>query len=143
MLQLSGTILDKQILSLRTGSAIADVLMPIINPNNLKIEGFYCQDSIEKAQLILLYQDIRDILPQGIVVDDHDVLADPEDLVRLKEILDLNFELIVNVQLLFWPGNMYIRAVFWQYSRLPLSRDKDINTLQCPVVAGCSSHWRP
>lgn len=94
MLQLSGTILDKQILSLRTGSPIADVLTPIINPNNLKIEGFYCQDTIEKTQLVLLYQDIRDILPQGIVVNDYDVLANPEDLVRLKEILDLNFELI-------------------------------------------------
>lgn len=94
MLQLSATILNKQILSLRTGAAIAEVITPIINPNNLKIEGFYCQDSIEKTQLVLLYQDIRDILPQGIVVNDHDALADPEDLVRLKEILDLNFELI-------------------------------------------------
>lgn len=94
MLQLSDTIINKQILSLRTGEAIADVLSPIINSNNLKIEGFYCQDSIDKAQLVLLYQDIRDILPQGIVVNDHDVLTDPEDLVRLKEILELNFELI-------------------------------------------------
>jgi sporulation protein YlmC with PRC-barrel domain len=94
MLQLSGTILNKPILSLRTGSPIADIITPIINPNNLKIEGFYCQDSIEKTQLVLLYQDIRDILPQGIVVNDHDVLADPEDLVRLKETLETSFELI-------------------------------------------------
>jgi hypothetical protein len=41
-----------------------------------------------------LYQDVRDIIPQGIVIDDHDVLAGPEELVRLKDVLELNFQLI-------------------------------------------------
>lgn len=94
MLQLSETVLGKEVLSLRTGAPIADIMAPIINPNNLKIEGFYCQDNAEKRQLILLYQDIRDILPQGLVVNDFDVLAEPEDLVRLREVLDINFEII-------------------------------------------------
>jgi sporulation protein YlmC with PRC-barrel domain len=95
MLQLStGLLNNKSVLSLRTGNAIATVTGPIINPNNLKIEGFYCQDKFNKKELILLYQDIRDILPQGYVVNDHDVLSEAEDLVRLKAILDLNFELI-------------------------------------------------
>jgi sporulation protein YlmC with PRC-barrel domain len=70
-------------------------LAPIINPNNLKIEGFYCQDGLDRhRQLILLYQDIRDIITQGFVVDDHDVLADPSELVRLQELMRLNFQLI-------------------------------------------------
>ena len=94
MLQLSETVLAKPILSLRTGAAIAQVITPIINPNNLKMEGFYCEDNKDKQRLILLYQDIRDILPQGIVVNDYDVLAEPDDLVRLKEVLDINFELL-------------------------------------------------
>lgn len=66
----------------------------IFNPNNLKIEGFYCQDRFDKKELILLYQDIRDVMKDGYVVDDHEVLAEPGDLVRLKKILELNFELI-------------------------------------------------
>jgi uncharacterized protein YrrD len=94
MLQLSDAILSKPILSLRTGAPVAGVTSPIINPDNLKIEGFYCQDNAENKQLILLYQDIRDILPQGIVVNDYDVLAEPEDLVRLKKVLDIDFELM-------------------------------------------------
>jgi sporulation protein YlmC with PRC-barrel domain len=94
MLQLSSTLLNKSVLSLRTGSVIATIISPIINPDNLKIEGFYCQDSIDKMQLVLLYQDIRDVLPQGYVVNDHDVLAEPDELVRLKKTMDLNFELI-------------------------------------------------
>lgn len=94
MLQMSDTVLARPVLSLRTGSPIADVITPIINPNNLKMEGFYVEDNKEKRRLILLYQDIRDILPQGIVIDDFDVLAELEDLVRLKDILELDFELI-------------------------------------------------
>jgi len=70
------------------------VKAPIINPNNLKVEGFYCEDRFSKQELVLLYQDIRDVLPQGFVVNDHDVLAEPEELVRLKEVMDLKFGLI-------------------------------------------------
>ncbi|HVX57403.1 MAG TPA: hypothetical protein VHA37_06750 [Candidatus Saccharimonadales bacterium] len=95
MLQLSGALLRKSVLSLRTGTPIASVTGPIINPNNLKIEGFYCQDRFDKKkQLILLYQDIRDVMPDGYVVNDHDVLAEPDELVRLQKILKLDFQLI-------------------------------------------------
>lgn len=72
---------------------VATIQGAVINPNNLKIEGFYCQDKFDKKQLVLLYQDIRDILPQGYVINDHDVLAEPEELVRLKDVLSLRFDL--------------------------------------------------
>lgn len=94
MLQLSNSLLNKPILSLRTGTIIAQISGPIINPDNLKIEGFYCVDRFDKKQLVLLYQDIRDILAKGYVVNDHDVLSEPDELVRLKKVMDLNFELL-------------------------------------------------
>jgi sporulation protein YlmC with PRC-barrel domain len=94
MLQLSKALINQPILSLRTSTPVATTLSPLINPNNLKIEGLYCQDRFEKRRLILLYQDIRDVLPQGIVVDDHDVLSDPSELVRLKDLITLNFDLL-------------------------------------------------
>lgn len=94
MLQLSNTLLNKAVLSLRTSAPVAEITSAIINPDNLKIEGFYCQDRYSKAQLILLAQDIRDILPKGYVVNDHDVLAEAHDLVRLKKVLQINFNLI-------------------------------------------------
>lgn len=93
MLQLSASLLNKPILSLRTGRPVATAVTPVINPNNLKVEGFYCVDSQNKKQLILLYQDIREIIPDGFIVNDHDVLAEPEELVRLKDVLKLHFEL--------------------------------------------------
>jgi sporulation protein YlmC with PRC-barrel domain len=94
MLQLSANLLNKSVLSLRTGTPIATIIGPIINPNNLKIEGFYCEDRFDKKELILVYQDIRDMLPQGYVVNDHDVLVEASELVRLKDVLSLRFELI-------------------------------------------------
>jgi sporulation protein YlmC with PRC-barrel domain len=94
MLQLSAALLNKSVMSLRTGQPIAIVTAAIFNPNNLKIEGFYCQDRFDKRELILLYQDIREVLPIGYVVNDFEVLVDPDELVRLKEVLELNYEII-------------------------------------------------
>lgn len=93
MLQLSANLLNRPILSLRAGGEVAQAMEAIINPNNLKIEGFYCQD-INRRNAVLLYQDIRDIIPQGFIVNDLDVLADPSELVRLKEVMDLHFILL-------------------------------------------------
>jgi sporulation protein YlmC with PRC-barrel domain len=94
MLQLSASLLNKSVLSLRTSAPVATITGPIINPDNLRIEGFYCQDRFDKKQLVLLCQDIRDVLPQGYVINDHDVLAEPDELVRLQKVMELDFQLI-------------------------------------------------
>lgn len=93
-MQLSGSLLNKSVKSLRTGTSIATITSAIFNPKNLKIEGFFCTDNIDRRQLILLYQDIREILEQGFVVNDHSVLAEAHELIRLQDILNLNFELV-------------------------------------------------
>jgi sporulation protein YlmC with PRC-barrel domain len=93
MLQLSGNLLGQPVLSLRDGGAVALTTEAIINPNNLKIEGFYCEDA-EGRILVLLYQDIRDHIMQGFIVNDIDALTEPEELVRLRHIMDLNFSLL-------------------------------------------------
>jgi sporulation protein YlmC with PRC-barrel domain len=95
MLQLSSRLYNCPILSLRTGGVIATAIEPIINPNNLKVEGFYCQDRFDKKMsLILLYQDIREVIPQGIVVNDHEVLTQQDDIIRLKDLINLHFTLL-------------------------------------------------
>jgi sporulation protein YlmC with PRC-barrel domain len=94
MLQLSDFLKNRAVLSLRAGEAVATVTRPIINPNNLKIEGFFCHDRFENKELVLLTQDIREVLKDGFVIDDHEKLADPKELVRLKDVLELNFDLI-------------------------------------------------
>lgn len=94
MLKLYESLQNVNVMSLRTGGPIAKVLSPIINPNNLYIEGWWVEDNQSKANLVLLSRDVREILPPGLVVNDHEVLTDPEDLVRLKDILELKFEIL-------------------------------------------------
>lgn len=67
----------------------------IVNPNNLKIEGFYCDDRFDnQSSPILVTQDIREILKQGFVIDDYEVLSQPDELVRMQKTLQINFQLI-------------------------------------------------
>jgi sporulation protein YlmC with PRC-barrel domain len=94
MLKLYESIPGLAVLSLRTGSPIATIVSPLINPNNLYIEGWYVTDGRSKNPLILLSGAIRDVLPQGFVVNDHEDLSETEELVRLKEVMELKFELI-------------------------------------------------
>lgn len=96
MLQLSSALKNLPVMSLRTGTQVAVALAPVINPNNLKIEGFYCQDTHSKGkqEVILINQDIRDIIPQGIVVNDYDVLTEASELVRLRDVLSMRFDVL-------------------------------------------------
>ncbi len=94
MLRLSASYTDRSILSLRTGGQIGVARSPIINPNNLKVEGWYSNDSYEKGEFILPAQEIRDVIAKGLIVNDHDALTRPEDMVRLSEIISLKFDLI-------------------------------------------------
>jgi uncharacterized protein YrrD len=88
-------LIDRPVMSLRTGSQVATTYRALINPNNLKIEGFYCADSVDKKrQLVLVNRDIREVLPAGIVVDDHSVLVEPEELVRFHKVMELDFDLV-------------------------------------------------
>jgi uncharacterized protein YrrD len=94
MLQLSDFLQHRQVLSLRAGEKVATTTAPILNPNNLKVEGFFVTDRFAKKELILLTQDIREIIKGGFVIDDHEKLVGPEDLVRLRDILKLRFTLV-------------------------------------------------
>lgn len=84
----------KNVLSLRIGRPIGSVSEPIINPNNLKIEGWHAIDASTKQRAILLTQDIREIVPKGFVVNDHESLTPEGELVRLRDTIKQNFKLI-------------------------------------------------
>jgi hypothetical protein len=93
MLKMSGSLYNIPVVSLRVGQVIAVAEEPIINPHNLKIIGWRCRESGNNNIQILLADDVRENLSQGFAVNDEDALSSPEDLVRLKETLDANFQL--------------------------------------------------
>lgn len=94
MLRLSSQITNVPVFSLRTGGPIATAVEPIINPNNLTVEGWYCTDRFDKKTLILLTKDLRDFVPKGMAVNDHEDLVDPGELIRLQDVLKLDYTLI-------------------------------------------------
>jgi len=94
MIYLSATYSNRPILSLRVGGPIGHASSPVINANNLKIEGWYATMQGEQGQMILPSGQVRDIISKGIVVDDHDAITPIEDLIRLKDVIDLGYKLI-------------------------------------------------
>lgn len=94
MLQLSSTYYDRPILSLRTGGPVGHALSPVINPNNLKIEGWYATARGEKSSYVVPVNEVRDIINKGIVVNDHSSLTHTDDLIRLKDVINVGFEII-------------------------------------------------
>lgn len=94
MLYLSSKLHHIPLASIRSGGRIGMVIEPIINPTNLHIDAFYCQSAHSDSPLILLDIDIRDLSPRTVIIDDHVTLSEPDELVRLKPILDLNFSLV-------------------------------------------------
>lgn len=94
MLRLNSTLDSAPILSLRTGGVVANLVKIILNPDNLKIEGWYVNDRFSKDDLVLVSSDIREIMSKGVVINDHEVLTNPDDLIRLKSIFEIDFELI-------------------------------------------------
>lgn len=80
--------------SLQTGAPIATTSSLIIDPRELNVVGFYCSGPrLDTNPAILLVSDIREIGTLGIIVDSADVLMHPDDLVRLKDVLNYNFTL--------------------------------------------------
>ena len=93
MLKLSSSLLNRPVMSLRAGAQIGVAIEPIINPHNLKILGWWCT-SVSGKKMVLLSEDVREAMPEGLAVNDDDALSEPADLVRHKEILDIRFQLM-------------------------------------------------
>lgn len=94
MLKLSNAFLNRSVLSLRTGGKIGVAIEPIINPNNLKIEAWSAKDTREKGDFVLPTGEVREFISKGLVVNDHDALTRPEDMVRLTPVMNINFILL-------------------------------------------------
>jgi hypothetical protein len=93
MLMLSKSLVNKPVMSLRSGGQIATASEPIINPHNLKILGWWCK-APGGRRLVLLAESVREIMPSGLAVNEEEDLSPPEDLVRHSDILNVNFQLL-------------------------------------------------
>jgi hypothetical protein len=93
MLMLSKSLVNRPVMSLRSGAQAAIASEPIINPHNLKIMGWWCR-APGGRRLVLLAEDVREVMPGGLAINDEEDLSPPEDLVRHSDILNTQFQLL-------------------------------------------------
>ena len=94
MLVYNSKLLGASILSVQDSGAIARVSAPVVNPDNLKILAFKLEGpAINATNNLLDVKSIREYSPLGMVIDSSDELIGPDDVIKIKEVLDLNFNL--------------------------------------------------
>lgn len=94
MLLLSNKLKDSAVMSLQTGTQIAQLLSPVIDPASLTIVAYRIKADNKKIKNILLTEDIREIGTIGCIVDSSDELVSELDMVKLKPLLELDFKLL-------------------------------------------------
>lgn len=95
MLVLNSHIQNIPVMSLQSGASLGSTSEPIIDPRKLQIVAFKVVGPRILEPSVLHTIDIRELGPLGFIVDGADnVMALDEDLVRLQDIIKLDFHLI-------------------------------------------------
>jgi len=82
-------------MGLQTGTELAKTKTPIIDPANLKILAYEVEGPmlVETPSYIRI-ADVRELSNIGMIIDSNDEFVGAEDVITLKKIIDLNFNLI-------------------------------------------------
>ena len=95
MLLPSTRFIDTPVMSLQTGSELGRTIKPIINPRELSIVAFELHGiNLDYDPSLLRINDIREIGPMGMIIDSSDELISVNDVIKIKEVYELNFELV-------------------------------------------------
>ena len=94
MLFFGSSFHNTKLFSIRSGGPIGAIKKPIINPNNLHIDGFYASATNNQGDGVIVDMDVRDLSPRGLIIDDHEDITDQSELVRLQPVIAINFEVI-------------------------------------------------
>jgi len=96
MLVSGNRLIGTPILSMQAASKIASISSAIIDPDSLKILGFHLSGPLvdRASENILDVKSIREYSRFGCVIDSIDELVAKDDVLKIKKVLDLNFELL-------------------------------------------------
>ena len=95
MIVYNSRLVGATVLSVQAGGPIGQISAPIIDPDNLKIIAFKVEGpGIDRRQNILDSRSIREYSDYGVVIDDADELVAPADVVKIEQVLELNFNLL-------------------------------------------------
>ena len=91
MLIFGDNLINLPVGSIQAEHRVGTVTDYIVDPNKLHIVALYVQTKFAPKPLILYTGDIKNFTRQGLVIDHNDRLMDSDNLVRLKEVIDINF----------------------------------------------------
>ena len=95
MLIYASKLIGAKVLSVQAGGQIAAISQPIVDPDTLKIIAFKLSGPLVAAGTnILDVSSIREYSSYGIVIDDIEELVAPDDVVKIADVLKLNFDLV-------------------------------------------------
>jgi uncharacterized protein YrrD len=95
MLVLGSRLKETPVMSLQTGTRLASTGTPLINPANLKIVAFQLEGPLlTENPSFLRVADIRELSGVGMIIDSSDELLALDDVIKIKELYDLGFQLI-------------------------------------------------
>ena len=94
MLVSANRLIGTPILSMQSASPIGTISNSIVDPDTFKIIAFYIDSPIaDKSTNILDTKSIREYSRYGCVVDSIEELIGKTDVVRINQVIDLNFSL--------------------------------------------------
>lgn len=95
MLLLGSRLIGTPVMGLQTGTKLAHTASPLIDPANLKIVAYIVDGPLlsEHPSLIRM-ADVRELSDIGMIVDSSDEFIALDDVVKIKELYDLHFNLI-------------------------------------------------
>lgn len=96
MLINNSRLINCPILSLHVGGPIGRVVEPIVDPDSLKIIACRIDGPLVGRETgdILPMTSIREFSQLGMIIDSTDEFVEADEIVRVKEVLDLNFDLV-------------------------------------------------
>ena len=95
MLVMNSRLIGAPVLSVQAGGQIGRIVDAIVDPDNLSVIAFHVDGPpINKQQNILDVRSVREYSNYGFVIDDIDELVSPDDVIRINNILKLNFNLL-------------------------------------------------
>jgi len=95
MLILGSRLINTPIMGLQTGTRLASTKLPVVDPSNLKILAYEVDGALlsEKPSFIRI-ADVRELSDVGLIIDSNDEFIGVNDVIKIKEIYELGFNLI-------------------------------------------------
>lgn len=91
---MNSRLINSPVLSVQAAGTIGRVVSSFVDPNDLRIIAFELSGPlIDRNQNILDVHSVREYSNFGFVIDDIDELVSPDDVIKIANVLKLNFDL--------------------------------------------------